>query len=104
VLEITIPAVLGEVFREYAGATTNRALREASGERADDATTWSAVTRVRAGTDDVVTILPYCLFRSRGCAHLAGPPFRDQVLFHHEFDTRWRRSFWHNYLPGEAGL
>ena len=38
----------------------------------------------------------------RGCPHLAALPFNDRVLFHHEFDTAWRASYWHNYLPEPA--
>ena len=96
VLEMTGPAALGDALEAYAGRR-NRALREAAGERADDAATWAAITHL-----DGVTVLPYCTFRSRGCAHLA--PGGDRVLFHHEFDTAWRPSFWHNYHGrGELG-
>ena len=70
------------------GASSNRALREAAGERADAASTWATTTTVKD-----VTVLPYCYFRSRGCPHLAGA---DVVFFHHEFDTAWRPAFWHN--------
>jgi len=48
-----------------------------------------------------VLVLPYCFFRSRGCGHLL-ERFGDVVGFHHEFDTSWRQSFWHNYFD-EAG-
>ena len=61
-----------------------------------DAATWSAVTTVD-NDRGAVTVLPYCFFRSRGCPHLAAD-FDDRVLFHHEFDTAWRASYWHNYL------
>ena len=93
VLDLTGPAMLGDALQAYAGASSNRALREAAGERADDASTWARATTVKD-----VTVLPYCYFRSRGCAHLAGA---DVVFFHHEFDTAWRRAFWHNHYPDE---
>ena len=89
VLDLTGPAMLGDALRAYAGASSNRALREAAGERADDASTWATATTVKD-----VTVLPYCYFRSRGCPHLAGA---DVVFFHHEFDTAWRPAFWHNH-------
>ena len=98
VLDLTGPAMLGDALRAYAGASSNRALREAAGERADDASTWATATTVKD-----VTVLPYCFFRSRGCAHLAGPPYHDRVLFHHEFDTAWRPAFWHNHYSGGGG-
>lgn len=44
-----------------------------------------------------IVVLPYCFFRSRGCPHLQ-KRFNDSVVFHHEFDTAWRPSFWHNYF------
>ena len=95
VLDLTGPAMLGDALRAYAGASSNRALREAAGERADDASTWARATTVKD-----VTVLPYCYFRSRGCAHLAGA---DVVFFHHEFDTAWRPAFWHNHYSGGGG-
>ena len=95
VLDLTGPAMVGEALRAYAGASSNRALREAAGERADDASTWATATTVKD-----VTVLPYCYFRSRGCAHLAGA---DVVFFHHEFDTAWRPAFWHNHYSGGGG-
>ena len=97
VLDLTGPAMVGDALRAYAGAP-NRALREAAGERADDASTWARATTVKD-----VTVLPYCFFRSRGCEHLAGPPYHDRVLFHHEFDTAWRPAFWHNHYSGGGG-
>ena len=93
VLDLTGPAMLGDALRAYAGASSNRALREAAGERAGDASTWATTTTVKD-----VTVLPYCYFRSRGCAHLAGA---DVVFFHHEFDTAWRPAFWHNHYSDE---
>ena len=93
VLDLTGPAMLGDALRAYAGASSNRALREAAGERADDASTWATATTVKD-----VTVLPYCYFRSRGCPHLAGA---DVVFFHHEFDTAWRPAFWHNHYSDE---
>lgn len=48
-----------------------------------------------------VVVLPYCFFRSRGCVHLEAR-FSDRVMFHHEFDTSWRPSYWHNYLDKEG--
>ena len=95
VLDLTGPAMVGDALRAYAGASSNRALREAAGERADDASTWARATTVKD-----VTVLPYCYFRSRGCPHLAGA---DVVFFHHEFDTAWRPAFWHNHYPGSGG-
>ena len=95
VLDLTGPAMLGDALRAYTGASSNRALREAAGERADDASTWARATTVKD-----VTVLPYCYFRSRGCPHLAGA---DVVFFHHEFDTAWRPAFWHNHYPGSGG-
>ena len=106
VLDLTGPAMVGDALRAYAGASSNRALREAAGERADDASTWARATTVkmrRGGRGGNVTVLPYCFFRSRGCAHLAGPPYHDRVLFHHEFDTAWRPAFWHSHYPGSGG-
>ena len=93
VLDLTGPAMVGDALRAYAGASSNRALREAAGERADDASTWARATTVKD-----VTVLPYCYFRSRGCPHLAGA---DVVFFHHEFDTAWRPAFWHNHYSDE---
>ena len=93
VLDLTGPAMLGDALSAYAGASSNRALREAAGERADDASTWARATTVKD-----VTVLPYCYFRSRGCPHLAGA---DVVFFHHEFDTAWRPAFWHNHYSDE---
>ena len=93
VLDLTGPAMLGDALRVYTGASSNRALREAAGERADDASTWARATTVKD-----VTVLPYCYFRSRGCPHLAGA---DVVFFHHEFDTAWRPAFWHNHYSDE---
>ena len=93
VLDLTGPAMLGDALRAYTGASSNRALREAAGERADDASTWARATTVKD-----VTVLPYCYFRSRGCPHLAGA---DVVFFHHEFDTAWRPAFWHNHYSDE---
>ena len=86
--------MLGDALQAYAGAP-NRALREAAGERADDASTWATATTVKD-----VTVLPYCYFRSRGCPHLAGA---DVVFFHHEFDTAWRPAFWHNHYSDSGG-
>ena len=93
VLDLTGPAMLGDALQAYAGASSNRALREAAGERADYASTWATATTVKD-----VTVLPYCYFRSRGCPHLAGA---DVVFFHHEFDTAWRPAFWHNHYSDE---
>ena len=101
VLDLTGPAMLGDALQAYAGASSNRALREAAGERADDASTWTRATTVkmrRGGRGGNVTVLPYCFFRSRGCPHLAGA---DVVFFHHEFDTAWRPAFWHNHYSDE---
>ena len=103
VLDLTGPAMLGDALRAYAGASSNRALREAAGERADDASTWARATTVkmrRGGRGGNVTVLPYCFFRSRGCPHLAGA---DVVFFHHEFDTAWRPAFWHNHYASSGG-
>ena len=91
-------------------------LRSSRGEVADNATTWRRATIVRparraleeegGGEEEVeveveeeeeVVVLPYCMLRSRGCSHLAGLPWEDKVAVHHEFDTVWRVSFWHNY-------
>ncbi|KAJ8603099.1 hypothetical protein CTAYLR_006688, partial [Chrysophaeum taylorii] len=107
VLDLTGPAMLGDALLSYAKRATPasppaslRALREAAGERADDASTWDVVSQV--GAD--VLVMPYCFFRSRGCGHLQ-ERWQDRVLFHHEFDTAWRPTFFHNYLgddePGE---
>ena len=93
ILDLTGPAMVGDALQAYAGASSNRALREAAGERADDASTWATATTVKD-----VTVLPYCYFRSRGCPHLAGA---DVVFFHHEFDTAWRPAFWHNHYSDE---
>ena len=95
VLDLTGPAMLGDALQVYAGASSNRALREAAGERAGEASTWARATTVKD-----VTVLPYCYFRSRGCPHLAGA---DVVFFHHEFDTAWRPAFWHNHYSVGGG-
>ena len=95
VLDLTGPAMLGDALQAYAGASSNRALREAAGERAGEASTWARATTVKD-----VTVLPYCYFRSRGCPHLAGA---DVVFFHHEFDTAWRPAFWHNHYSVGGG-
>lgn len=96
VLNMTGPGALGDALLAYSGRASNRDIREAAGETADDEDTWDAISYVDDGRGDV-TILPYCFFRSRGCAHLDAN-FDDRVLFHHEFDTAWRPTFWHNYI------
>ena len=65
----------------------------------------TAVVRSReAAASEAVVLLPYCFFRSRGCPHLHAnhSAFADRVLFHHEFDTAWRPSFWHNEVTPEV--
>lgn len=120
VLELTGPAMLGDALLAYAQTSDRRrpaslrAVREMAGERAEDPSTWDSVVGI--GDECRVTILPYCFFRSRGCAHLLPRwcvraikieqnqgRFRrnDRVLFHHEFDTSWRATFFHNYHPGD---
>ena len=44
----------------------------------------------------VVLMVPVCFFRSRGCDHMRAR-FGDRVIFHHEFETSWRPSYWHNF-------
>ena len=96
------------------GATTTGALshnslgeqrRKVAGENPDNPSTWDRVLWVPSlegsSGGGGVAVLPYCFFRSRGCAHLQGPKFNDRVVFHHEFDTDWRPSFWHNYYDGD---
>eukprot|EP00930_Biecheleria_cincta_P050618 TRINITY_DN35808_c0_g1_i1.p1 TRINITY_DN35808_c0_g1~~TRINITY_DN35808_c0_g1_i1.p1 ORF type:complete len:156 (-),score=12.59 TRINITY_DN35808_c0_g1_i1:743-1150(-) len=95
VLHTTGPGMLGEALTSFAGRNL-RALREAFGEKGNDCQTWDAISVVAQSS--TIIILPYCFFRSRGCAHLVRR-FGDKVIFHHEFDTSWRPSFWHNYLP-----
>ena len=98
--------------------------REITGETPGDSKTWDRATLIpeasnrapsacasvkrgesreqgREGGEGGIVVLPYCMFRSRGCPHLL-ERFSDRTIFHHEFDTDWRLSWWHNYLPGEA--
>ena len=75
------------------------------GEDPSDASSWDRAFYLSGLTTrdqqlpwpGALLVLPYCFFRSRGCAHLKDR-FDDRVMFHHEFDTAWRPSFWHNYL------
>ena len=100
------------------GATTGGAIRHdllgelrrrVSGENADAPSTWGRIFWVpsplnaSASSGGGVAVLPYCFFRSRGCAHLQGPKFNDKIVFHHEFDTDWRPSYWHNYYDSDLG-
>lgn len=106
VLRTTGPGMVGEALTSYAGRDL-RKIREKFGERSDDQSTWDVVSVVRPKGDTAgwgtVVLLPYCFFRSRGCPHLL-PRFQDRPIFHHEFDTSWRPSFWHNFFDGEKEL
>jgi len=107
VLGLTGPAMVGEALQQYHGTGSLRGVREGFGEKGEDESSWAMVSIVKPGnsnsnsnesqgsSDDVV-VLPYCFFRSRGCKHIQ-EAFRDTVIFHHEFDTSWRPTFWHNY-------
>lgn len=77
VLELTGPAMLGDVLLAYSKKTafnqslaSLRAVREAAGERPDDASTWDTISWIGYKYRSHVMVLPYCFFRSRGCAHL----------------------------------
>merc|ERR1712008_9548 len=102
VLQTTGPALFGEALTSYAGKDL-RSVRLEHGEMVDMPETWDAVSVIQGASQAPVVVLPYCFFRSRGCAHLASR-FQDKVVFHHEFDTSWRPSFWHNYLPSTSEL
>jgi len=102
VLETTGPALFGEALMSYAGKDL-RSVRLEHGEMIDEPETWDTVSIISGASQAPVVVLPFCFFRSRGCAHLASR-FRDEVVFHHEFDTSWRPSFWHNYLPSTSEL
>ena len=123
VLSLTGPALLEHALVAYAGTGNGidggtRALRVGiAGEDPADSSTWDRASfvvpatpaavavdaspsgRGGGGANDAgsVLVLPFCFFRSKGCPHLAAR-FGDKVLFHHEFDTDWRPSFWHNFL------
>eukprot|EP00928_Gymnodinium_smaydae_P023327 TRINITY_DN19293_c0_g1_i1.p1 TRINITY_DN19293_c0_g1~~TRINITY_DN19293_c0_g1_i1.p1 ORF type:complete len:380 (-),score=30.79 TRINITY_DN19293_c0_g1_i1:25-1164(-) len=103
VLHTTGPGMLGDALGDYAKMDLRR-LREKFGEIVDKPETWDAVSSICLDADEetpvchgLVVLLPYCFFRSRGCKHLARR-FHDRVVFHHEFDTSWRPSYWHNYF------
>jgi len=105
VLHVTGPGMVRRALQEYArdsgGLSTLRALREHYGEVEEDSETWARASVVgpESNSNESVVILPYCFFRSRGCRHLLAP-YNDTVVYHHEFDTSWRTSFWHNYHHG----
>ena len=109
VLEISGPALVTAALRHYGHGHEYgergrdlKALRHQFGERDGDQSSWAFGTKLVAASASSsasdstplppVFVLPYCFFRSRGCGHL--DRFDDQVLFHHEFDTSWRTSFW----------
>eukprot|EP00927_Polykrikos_kofoidii_P039449 TRINITY_DN33832_c0_g1_i1.p1 TRINITY_DN33832_c0_g1~~TRINITY_DN33832_c0_g1_i1.p1 ORF type:complete len:426 (-),score=39.50 TRINITY_DN33832_c0_g1_i1:243-1520(-) len=111
VLHTTGPGMLGEALSDYAQSNL-RGLRERFGEAIASKESWDAVSVVfgqeaqKLREKDAVPVhcpagpvvlLPYCFFRSRGCGHLHRR-FNDTIVFHHEFDTSWRPSFWHNYF------
>ena len=102
VLHTTGPGMLEAVFASYAGVELKK-LRENFGETASSET-WDMISAIyprgKHHSDGLVLMLPYCFFRSRGCKHLERH-FDDKVIFHHEFDTSWRPSFWHNYYREE---
>ena len=118
VLRLSGPALVRDALSSYArgsplpkvprpSADPLRKLRVQAGERAADPSTWDHVTTVtRSGGADseAVLLLPYCFFRSRGCPHLHAnhSALADRVLFHHEFDTSWRPSYWHNEVTPEV--
>ena len=93
VLQTTGPGMLGQALGEWGGRTLH-SLRHLYGEMDADEATWD---RMSVLGEPLVVMMPYCFFRSRGCAHLK-QRWNDSVIFHHEFDTSWRPSFWHNYL------
>ncbi|KAJ1444444.1 hypothetical protein M885DRAFT_552936 [Pelagophyceae sp. CCMP2097] len=119
VLHLTGPAMLGDAILDWLrgaspgaaeapGAPASlRALRERHGGDADRPETWAAVSVAHAGGGAVV-LLPFCFCRSRGCRHLGGAPWYDRVVFHHGFETSWRKTFFHNFShdepPPEAPL
>lgn len=102
VLDLTGPAAVGAALAEYAGVRSLDAPRAAAGEVAGNPATWAAVTTIENALGPV-TVLPYCFFRSRGCGHLDAE-YDDRVLFHHEFDTDWRPTRFHNYLDADPPL
>mmetsp|Transcript_19859 Transcript_19859/g.55841 ORF Transcript_19859/g.55841 Transcript_19859/m.55841 type:complete len:411 (+) Transcript_19859:60-1292(+) len=117
VLSTTGPGMVGEALQSYGNpAESLKAVRERYGEREGDKETWDRVSIVSRhgkvehvdGSTDTsssssVVVLPYCFFRGRGCGHL-DRRFSDMVIFHHEFDTSWRRSYWHNYFRPSASI
>ena len=102
VLQLTGPAALQQALDKYSRALTEMSLgrlREHHGESSLDPRTWDRVSLISRkvthasplsslsrGAVASVTVLPYCFFRSRGCAHLVDR-YKDRVIFHHEFDT-----------------
>eukprot|EP01052_Picozoa_sp_SAG31_P025123 SAG31_NODE_2184_length_6244_cov_3.004882_5_plen_582_part_00 len=120
VLEMTGPQALQRAVEELAlswhmPAIATREIRQTiAREDTQNRTTWDRATllppwNVMSGgawsmnegheetnSPGAVLILPYCFFRSRGCKHLVAR-FGDKVIFHHEFETVWRTTFFHNY-------
>ena len=95
VLDLTGPAMLGDALQAYAGAP-NRALREAAGERADDASTWASATTVKD-----VTVLPYCGFAGGAAAARTSRRRRRCVLpprIRHRVAADQVPAFWHNRM------
>lgn len=100
VLHLTGPAALESAVDLFSRRVTGeglQGLRRRAGEVHGDKSTWDRMAIIGNITVQPVVVLPYCFFRSRGCPHLH-ERFEDRVIFHHEFDTSWRPSFWHNYM------
>merc|ERR1711972_73053 len=104
VLNTTGPGMLGEALSSYAGRNLGK-VRKIFGETPGDSQSWDRLSVVHPLSTKAniapVIVLPYCFFRSRGCEHLL-QRFEDKVVFHHEFDTSWRPSFWHNYYEPKS--
>lgn len=101
VLSMTGPALVERALRQYTGLDLLQIRVNRTGESPMDRGTWDRATLFdppdrQAAAASRVLVLPYCFFRSRGCGHL-NARFDDRVIFHHEFETAWRPSFWHNY-------
>ena len=104
VLRLTGPAMftdaVGILAKQWGLHHTLTQLRQdVAHESKNNKSTWDLATFLPPGNSgaEAVLILPYCFFRSRGCGHLVNK-FNDRVIFHHEFETSWRQSYWHNYF------
>jgi len=105
VVHTTGVGMIGDALHQYAGKALSE-VRRVFGER-EDQQTWDRVSVVWPADPDTVggalIVLPYCFFRSRGCAHLARN-LEDRVIFHHEFEASWRTSVGLNYRDVSSDL